>query len=182
MRRALASAGILAGLLVACTSTPTPGTTTSPPATAAATPDDRPAQPSPTAPPAPAPTAERCDADRREQVVTTVDLQLDAIARGEWERAWGYASPDFRAGIDVERFREIITSGFPVVADNRARDIGRCRTTVDEATLEVTVEDGDGTRRALLYLLRRTPDGWSIGGATPVGDDAGPPQEPTVTA
>jgi hypothetical protein len=46
----------------------------------------------------------------------------------------------------------------------------------------VTVEDGDGSQQLLLYVLRRTPDGWSIGGATPVGGDAGTPEAPTVTA
>lgn len=113
--------------------------------------------------------------------MAAVDAQLEAIAREDWTGALGYATEGFRADIDAERFRQIITDGFPVVADNRARDIGRCRTRGDEATLEVTVEDGDGDQQLLLYLFQRGPDGWGIGGAAPAAPGNPAPDDPGLT-
>lgn len=123
-----------------------------------------------------------CDDDARATLVATVDGQLDAIADADWDRALGFATAGFREGIDAARFQEIITEGFPVVADNRARDIGACRSTGQDATLVVTVEDGDGTQQLLLYLLEREADGWGIGGAAPAAATTPVPDEPTVTA
>ncbi len=123
------------------------------------------------------PSTETCAEDLRALLVAAVDGQLAAIATQDWSEALGFATDGFRAGIDADRFREIILGGFPVVADNRARDIGRCRTRGDDATLEVTVEDRDGTQQLLLYLFERDDDGWGIGGATP----AAPTGEPGLT-
>lgn len=123
-----------------------------------------------------------CDDDVRAALVATVDGQLDAIADADWDRALDFASSGFRSGVDADRFRDIITEGFPVVADNRARDVAACRAVGDDATLLVTVEDGDGTQQLLLYLLERERDGWGIGGAAPAAGGAPVPDEPTVTA
>ena len=137
--------------------------------------------------PTPEPPAETerpavCDDDVRAALVATVDGQLDAIADADWDRALDFASSGFRSGVDADRFRDIITEGFPVVADNRARDVAACRAVGDDATLLVTVEDGDGTQQLLLYLLERERDGWGIGGAAPAAGGAPVPDEPTVTA
>jgi hypothetical protein len=113
--------------------------------------------------------------------VAVVDGQLAAIAEQDWATALTFASDGFRSGIDTERFRDIILEGFPVVADNRARDIGPCRTRGDDATLEVTVEDRDGTQQLLLYVFERDDAGWGIGGATPAAP-TGDPDEPALTA
>ena len=158
---------VLALVLGACTDASTatlddPRAATTPQAPA---PDIAPA---PDGDPAPAPPSPAvCQDDLRSTLVAAVDGQLAAIAAQDWSGALAFATDGFRSEIDPERFRAIILDGFPVVAGNRARDIGRCRTLADDATLEVTVEDGDGTQQLLLYLFQRDEDGWGIGGATP---------------
>lgn len=180
-------AALLAVVLVACTSSPTatlddprdPDPVDPPVAVEPAPRDEVPAAPGP--PPGTEDSAV-CDDGERATLVATVDGQLEAIADADWDRALDFASSGFRSGIDAARFRDLITEGFPVVADNRARDIGACRAVGDEATLLVTVEDQDGSQQLLLYLLEREADGWGIGGAAPAADGAPVPDEPTVTA
>ena len=46
----------------------------------------------------------------------------------------------------------------------------------------MTVQDGDGTQQALVYRFEQEPDGWAIGGATPVGGDGEPTDQPGITA
>lgn len=170
---------MLVAALAACTDAPTatlddPRAVTTPAPEVAPAPEDEPAAPAP-------PSVDACDDERRATLVAAVDGQLAAIAAQDWSTALTYATDGFRAGIDVGRFEQIITEGFPVVADNRARDIGRCRTRGDEATLEVTVEDRDGTQQLLLYLFERGPDGWGIGGAAPATPGRPAPEEPGFT-
>lgn len=125
---------------------------------------------------------EPCGDELRTTLVATVDGQLDAIAEGAWQDALAFATDGFRADIDADRFRQIILDGFPVVADAVARDLGACRTVADQATMLVTVEDGDGTQQVLQYLFEQDEGGWGIGGAVPA-DDADPGRdEDTVTA
>jgi len=134
-------------------------------------------------PEAPTPRADRdCTDEQRTTLTATVDGQLDAITAREWEQALGFATDGFRADIGPDRFREIILEGFPVVADARARDIGRCRVEDDRATLAVTVEDRDGTRQPLLYLFARDGDGWAIDGAVPPSEGDGDSDDATTTA
>ena len=168
--RPVASVLVAAVLLVGCTDAPR------------ATLDDPRVDTEPPVAVEPAPDDAVCDQEERATLVAAVDGQLDAIADADWERALAFASSGFRDGIDADRFRDIITAGFPVVADNRARDVGPCRQVGDEATLVVTVEDRDGTQQVLLYLLEREADGWGIGGAAPAASGAPVPDEPTVTA
>lgn len=174
------------GLLAGCTVTTGPEETITraeedpaPPAVTAPDPDA--ASPAPTAPPAPTVPPDDpirpgrdCTDGQRTELTAAVDGQLDAIAARDWEQALGFATDDFRADIGPDRFRDIILDDFPVVADARARDIGRCLVDDRQATLVVTVEDRDGTRQPLLYLFEHDGERWSIGGALPpVGNDGG---------
>lgn len=166
---------LLAAVLGACTSVPTatledPRTASNQPPRIVPAPDTAPADP------------RGCDEADRAALVAVVDGQLAAIADGDWSGALGFATDRFRDGIDEERFRQIITGGFPVVADNRARDVGPCRASSGAATLEVTVEDRDGTQQVLLYLFEREADGWGIDGAAPASPGPTAPDEPALTA
>lgn len=166
-------------VLGACTDDPTaplddPRAATTPAPGVAPAPDDEP----PSSPQQP--SAGTCEDDLRATLVAAVDGQLAAIAEQDWAGALDFASDGFRSGTDTERFRDIILDGFPVVADNRARDVGICRALGDDATLEVTVEDRDGTQQLLLYLFERDDQGWGIGGATPAAP-TGDEDEPALT-
>lgn len=126
-------------------------------------------------------TARDCDDADRTELTAAVDGQLDAIVGRDWEQALAFATDGFRADIGPDQFRDIILEGFPVVADARARDVGRCRVEDAQATLEVTVEDRDGTRQPLLYLFEHDGEGWGIGGAVPPSD-GGSDDQPTIEA
>lgn len=123
-----------------------------------------------------------CTDVQRTELTAAVDGQLDAIAARDWEQALAFATDDFRADIDPDRFRDIILEGFPVVADAHARDVGRCLVDELQATLVVTVEDRDGAQQPLLYLFEHDGDGWSIGGAVPPAGRDGGSDPPTINA
>ena len=127
--------------------------------------------------------AERCDADQRDALVAAVDGQLGAIVARQWDDALAYATPSFRADINSDDFRRIITSEFPVVAAAAGRDIGRCTAAAsgDQATLVVTVQDTDGTQQSLLYLFERAAGRWGINGALPAATGSPAPDQPAIT-
>lgn len=183
-------------VLAGCTLTPMPDETVEQdaarPSIAGPGPDPTPPT-APTSPTSPRDPTERpdpsdeqlgrpCDDGQRTELTAAVDGQLDAIAARDWEQALAFATDAFRADIGPDRFRDIILDGFPVVADARARDVGRCLVDDRQATLAVTVEDRDGTRQPLLYLFEHDGDGWGIGGAVPPSGEPGGGDSPTIEA
>jgi hypothetical protein len=157
--------------LTACSPTedvPTPaaGPAPSPPAEAPLPP---PAEdvPEPAPPPAPPPAG-----DCGDEVVDAVDAviagQLAALAADDHERALGFASEEFQASFDAERFEALIDGSYPIVADAVEHRTGRCRQPEPEAVeVEVAVTASDGAEGVFLYVLL-DEDGWAIAGAIEV--------------
>lgn len=183
---------VLGTVSAGCTLVTTPDETVAdaeqgaaPPSIADPTPPTPPTSPPDAAAPSDPPDealGQDCDDLQRTELTAAVDGQLDAIAARDWEHALALATDAFRADIDPDRFRDIILEGFPVVADARARDVGRCLVDDRQATLVVTVEDRDGTRQPLLYLFEHDGDGWGIGGAVPPSGGSGSDDTSTIEA
>lgn len=102
--------------------------------------------------------------------------QLEAIAEQDWSGALAFATSDFRADYDDRRFAQVITDGFPVVAENASHSSEGCVRADDEAQLLVTVTASDGATADLVYLMGLEDGTWRIGGAVPHG--AGSDDEP----
>lgn len=107
--------------------------------------------------------------------------QLDAFAANDWDRAWSLTSRDFRAsGVDADGLREIVTSGYPEVADPTGHEVRGCQYAGEQAQVLITVTATDGSTVDLVYLLTREGGRWRISGA--VDHDAGQTEPGTTTA
>lgn len=179
------AAGAVACTSVDSTSDATPSTGTGPPSAIAPPSSTTPTGPTPMPSPAtavptpgtPPPTASTsprpdvpddlevdataCDDDRRSAVETVVRAQLVAFAAGDFVAARELASEGFRAGVDVDEFRALITDQYPVVLGDTDPAFGRCGATSDQAVVEVALAGPDGIAE-LVYLLVREPGGWAI--------------------
>jgi hypothetical protein len=120
-------------------------------------------------------TTGACDDATFGAIEAAVAGQLDAFAAGDWAQALTYATAGFRADVDPDELEQIITQGFPVVADYETYLAAHCTVAGDQARLAVEVTDSAGADLALVYLLEREDGGWHIAGAVPAdAEDDGP--------
>lgn len=186
MRRRAAVAAALAALLCGCTDSDVIEVSRS---DQAAPPSASPTPPAaaPTSEPTGSPSASNstpdsspqdCDDADRGGIEAAISGQLAAFGQGDYAAAREFATDGFRAGVDLERFREIIDEGFPVVRDNTGHETGRCLTDGPFGSAVVTVTAGDGEEQVLAYLMERDDqDTWRIAGARPLQPAA--PDTPT---
>ncbi|WP_157041957.1 DUF4864 domain-containing protein [Nitriliruptor alkaliphilus] len=124
------------------------------------------------------PTA--CDPDDLAAMDAVIAGQLAAFAADDWEAALGFASDEFRAGMDPETFAAVIEEGYPVAADAAEHRSEACVTRgggAAEVRVEVVATDGDTA--GMVYLLV-DEDGWAIAGAVPVPLEVDAPDTTTV--
>lgn len=121
-----------------------------------------------------------CDGDDLADMDEVIAGQLAAFAADDWEAALGFASEDFRAGIDPDTFAALIEEGYPVAADAAEHRSQAC-VTRGGATAEVRVEvvGSDGGTAGMVYLLV-DEGGWAIAGAVPLEGASTDPDATTV--
>jgi hypothetical protein len=187
VRTSIAAVAVVGVLLVACSPpdlTPDDGEGAADPGVAERPEPDDPSAGDPFAdvPDVPAPEPDvpgspGSPGDRAMAPPTTCDLgdlaamdeviagQLAAFAADDWEAALGFASDEFRAGMDPDTFAALIEDGYPVAADAAEHRSAAC-VTRDGGAAEVRVEvvATDGETAAMVYLLV-DEGGWAIAGA-----------------
>jgi hypothetical protein len=110
------------------------------------------------APPLPEPDARA--------VRAVVQSQLDAMAAGDGERAFGYAAPGIRGQFgNAATFMAMVRQGYPMVI-RPARVAFQRPEPLEDAVLQlVELRDGDGRDWLAAYQLQRQADGsWRISG------------------
>lgn len=115
------------------------------------------------------PTA--CDPGELAAMDEVIGGQLAAFAADDWEAALGFASDEFRAGMDPDTFAALIEEGYPVAADAAEHRSEGCVTRgggAAEVRVEVVAAGGDTA--GMVYLLVEE-DGWAIAGAVPLEAD-----------
>lgn len=118
------------------------------------------------------PAVVACTEDVVAAIDDTIAAQLRAFVAEDWGEALRHATPDFQSGMSPERFRDVITQGFPVAAVAASHQSLECVGTelVVQVLVEVRAEDGRTSR--LRYLLANAGDRWLIGGAQLADDDS----------
>ena len=117
---------------------------------------------------APTEVLEPCPERPREQMTQTVTRQTEAFAVGDFELAYSFASPSFRASIDLERFTALISESYgPLTATTQLR-FGDCLINVDGGygTLDTRFDQDGASVFGLRYVLSETPEGWRVDGAS----------------
>lgn len=118
----------------------------------------------------------RCDARTEAELDEVVGAQLRAIAAGDYRGALEFASSEFRADMDAERFREVLEEGFPLVTRAEGHEIGDCRAAGDAAEAVVAIRGADD-ELVLVYGFSREDGRWLVDGATTRGAPVASPSD-----
>lgn len=173
MLGARTSLAAVAVLLATCS----PGTGTNDDAPAAA--------PTPTEPSAPddetgtdrpeTPGEQVCGPRVRDAVGQTIAAQLEAFALDDFERAYELASRSYRAGQDVDEFRALIESEFPLLSDGADHRVDDCRDPEQgPVQVRVTVATERAATQEMVYVMVEDPEGWRVAAAGSLEDTGGP--------
>jgi hypothetical protein len=120
-----------------------------------------------------------CDGGTLEDIDTTIQGQLDALAGGDYDAALAFATEGFRAGTTPEDFRALIEADYAVLTQDAAHTSGTCVASGDQAQVLVTVEASTGTAAELVYRLSREDGEWriAVAGLVPSGSETPTPIE-----
>ena len=99
-----------------------------------------------------------CTGAQAELVDQHISAQIDALAKGDWETAYSFASADFQARIEVEQFIAIIESQYAMLINNQGYQFNQCTIAAGMIMQEVGVR-GEEEVFNLTYRL-------SVNGAT----------------
>lgn len=98
-------------------------------------------------------------------ITDTIQSQLDALVKDDFEQAFQYASPMIQGMFGTpERFGEMVSRGYPMVhrpADVRFLDL---REIAGALYQKVQVSDADGRIHFLDYQMIKGENGWQING------------------
>jgi len=101
--------------------------------------------------------------DVRKRIVATIDAQLEAFRRQDFERAYAYSATDLRAQKPLQVFVAIVRTNYPEIWANTRAEYGIVRDDGETAKLLVHVfaQDADASYD---YELVRERAGWRIHG------------------
>lgn len=106
----------------------------------------------------PAVVEEKLGSCSTEQGVTVKDhisKQINAIADGDWQRAYDYAAPSFKQVITLTEFKQVISKQYLFLIFNNGINFGECKNT-DQGINQIVYIDFQGKKRTLSYDLTLT--------------------------
>lgn len=93
----------------------------------------------------------------------TIQSQIDAIALGDFPRAFTFASPNIKGMFGTaQQFEMMVRSGYPMVVAPREVRMLELRTVAGNLWQRVMMIDQKGATHLLDYMMVETPDGWQI--------------------
>lgn len=128
---------------------------------------DGPEQPTPDTP-EPVDVLMECSAGERVAAENVVTSQTDALREGDFERAYSFASPGFRASVPLDDFTGLILVSYqPLLADANL-EFGDCVIDEDKSglALDVIVRMDNTDSVGLRYVLVDSDEGWRVDGAS----------------
>jgi hypothetical protein len=93
-----------------------------------------------------------CTVEQAQLVKEHISGQIDAIAKGEWESAYSFASPAFRAAVSLDEFVTIIETQYEALILNQGYAFNTCSIANSQITQNVEVTSDAGVIN-LTYLL-----------------------------
>ena len=94
--------------------------------------------------------------DKQAQLVEAhVSGQIDAIAKKKWKSAYSFASPKFKASVEINQFISVIRISYGVLIANQGYKFNKCSIANKQITQEVAVRSG-GETIDLTYRLSVT--------------------------
>lgn len=93
-----------------------------------------------------------CTQKQKLAVKSHITKQIKALAKSDWNGAYGYAAKSFQNSIPIEVFTEIIESQYEFLIINDGFTFGACKNS-KSAYSQVVIVDFEGNKRTLSYDL-----------------------------
>lgn len=93
----------------------------------------------------------------------TIQNQLDALRSEDFDRAFGYASPNIKGMFGtVENFEAMVKRGYPMVWQHQSVQMLELRTIAGNLWQRVMITDLTGRTFLLDYMMVESAAGWQI--------------------
>ena len=101
-------------------------------------------------------------------IESTINSQTQAFSNEDFELAYTFASPSFRANVTLNSFVGIIAGSYGPLISSSTLSFRDCYTNPDESlgVIDVRFVQGGEDVYGLRYLMVETPDGWRVEGAS----------------
>ncbi len=96
--------------------------------------------------------------------------QLAAFRAGDYAAAYVFADKEIKSQFPLERFEQMVKTGYPVIAKSVSANFGLTFDNGDEAVVNVRVASADQKVIAYQYMLRRAGEAWRITGVVLLKD------------
>lgn len=121
-------------------------------------------QESPATPPPPA-QPEECSEATVQELAAAITGQSKALTSGNFEEAYGFASPNFRAQVPLDVFQQIIAGQYAMLLSFEAASYGRCASAEDQrAVISIVVESQQFQPVTMIYQMVRVDGRWWVNG------------------
>jgi len=105
-----------------------------------------------------------------ENLHSVISGQLAAFRAGDYAAAYVFADRDIKAQFPLERFEQMVKTGYPIIAHSVSAKFGLTFDNGDEAVVNVRVTGPEDQAVTYQYLLRRNGDSWRITGVVLLKD------------
>lgn len=85
-----------------------------------------------------------CTNKQAQLVNEHISGQIDAIAKKEWKSAYSFASPKFKASVEIAQFISVISTSYGMLIENQGYKFNKCSIADKQITQEVGVKSGGG--------------------------------------
>ena len=93
-----------------------------------------------------------CSKGRKVIIEKHISKQIDAIADGDWQRAYSFAAASFQEVISIDQFEEVINSQYQSLIFNDGFTFGEC-TNTDQGINQIVLVNFEASVRTLSYDL-----------------------------
>ena len=100
----------------------------------------------------------------RAAIVMTVERQLEALRRRDFDAAWQLASRGLRRHLPVADYERMVSTGFAVMIENHQVEIGAVISNREVAFVDVKLTGENSGDAYFGYFLEARPEGWFVAG------------------
>jgi len=93
-----------------------------------------------------------CSKGRKVIIEKHISKQIDAIAGGDWQRAYSFAAASFQEVISIDQFEEVINKQYLYLIFNDGFTFGEC-TNTEQGINQIVLVNYQGRVRTLSYDL-----------------------------
>jgi hypothetical protein len=118
--------------------------------------------------PQPNATPSACSFDVQDGIQQSITSQTQAFAAEDFELAYSFASPSFRANVNLQSFVSVIASSYGPLISSSELEFSECLSNEEKTIglINVRFVEGDTDLYGLRYLMVATDEGWRVEGAS----------------